>query len=267
MKFRRSGGGLLLSDHEIERPRRLQPLMAAPQQMLMAGGGSSGTPFSAVSLLMHMEGGSFVDSSSYAHVVTASGATQDTGWAYFGTKSALIATTGGNQNRLTVPHHSTLDPGADEFTLEFALRLSSTGTTQVVLGKAAGTGVYPFQVIVTSADKLVFRGFDSGSALFSIESTTTLAANTDYWVQCRRFNGVVGGTTAAHMQLAIAGTQEATSPAYAIGTSMFSNTGVLYIGNFDSGAQFPLLGRIDELRISKGVARAFAVPGSAFPDS
>jgi hypothetical protein len=228
--------------------------------------GVGGDPnFAQRSLLLHMEGGSFVDSSSYAHAVTASGATQDTGWAYFGTKSALIASSGGNQNRLTVPHHASFNVGANEFGIEFALRLT-TVQTSIIVNKAVGTGFFPYQVWI-NGDKLGFRCFDAGNNLGGIESTTTLAANTDYWVQCRRLNGVVAGTSAAHFQLAINGVQEATNPLFSIGTSLADNTELLVIGNFNSGATFPTIGRIDELRITNGALIAFGVPGSAFPDS
>lgn len=222
--------------------------------------------FANVSLLMHMEGSSLVDSSSNAHALTASGATLDSGWSAYGAKSLLIATSSGNQNRVTAPHHTSFDFGAGEFSLEFRLRISTLpGTSMIVLTKADSTGLYPFQVYVTASNTLVFRGFDAASNLFTRE-TAALSASTDYWVQCRRRHS--GGN--AYMEIGINGVQADTAPGVAVwasGTAMYSNTGALVIGNFNSGAQLPLQGRVDELRITKGVARAFAMPSAALPDA
>lgn len=230
--------------------------------------GSGADPdFSMRSLLMHMEGGSFVDSSSYAHTITATGATQDTGWSYFGTKSALIATSSSSTNKITIPDHAAFDFGSGEFTIAFALRIATLpGTQMCVLLKAAGTGAYPFQIIITSGSNLVFRGFDTLGNNFTRTSATTLATNTDYWVQCRRRNG----TTGSFMEIGINGVQDDTSPGstvYPLGRAMFQNTGAVVIGNYNSGSIQPLQGRIDELVITKGKAEAFAVPTSAFSDS
>jgi hypothetical protein len=240
--------------------------------------GATGDPDrSKRSLLMHMEGASFTDSSPNAFTITATGATQDTGWSYFGTKSALIATSSSSTNKITVPNNAVFDFGAEEYSIEFALRLATlpgtSGVQQCVILKAAATGVYPFQVVVNTSNQLVFRGFDlAGTANFSRVSTTTLAANTTYWVQCRRFNGVVsgtfgGGVDGAHMELAINGTQEAGGSAWSKTTAISQNTAAVVIGNYNSGAVQPVLGRIDELRLTKGRAEAFAVPTSAFPDA
>jgi hypothetical protein len=259
MKWQRADSGLLLPDRELEVPRRLRPLsMAAPQQALLGGGAAS--TFANVSLQMHMEGGSLVDSSTNAHTLTVSGATQDTGWAYFGSKSLLISTVGGNQNRVTAANHAAFDMGTGEFTIRFALRIA-TVQTAILINKASGTGSSPFVVFI-STNKLVFRITNQASGTVDITSTTTLAANTDYWVCCRRRNDTSNMVT----ELAINGTIEATSPTQLLTFDLFDNTGPLVIGNYNSGATFPLLGRMDEIRIAK-MLETVAVPGSAFADS
>jgi hypothetical protein len=263
MRFRHASSALLLPDRELEVPRRLRPLsMAAPQQALL-GGGSGGSTFALVSLLMHMEGGTLVDSSSNAHALTASGATQDTGWSKFGTKSLLVSTTGGNQNRVTAADHAAFDMGTDEFTIEFALRVA-TLQLAIILTKATGTGNSPFHVRLDSANKILFRVTNQAGGLVDITSTTTIAANTDYWVTCRRRNNVAGGNMVT--ELAINGSIEATSPTQLLTFDLFDNTGPLVIGNYNSGATFPLLARVDELRISR-MLQSVSVPGAAFPDS
>lgn len=222
---------------------------------------SGGDPdFALRSLLLHMEGSSFVDSSSNNHSVSAFGATQTTDWAYFGTKSCLVSTTVSNQNRLTIPHHSSFNVGANEFSIELAVRFTSL-QTMVVFGKAVATSYFPYQIWV-NGDKLGFRIFFDDGSLLAIEDPASLAINTNYFVQARRRN--VPGD-AAYFELAKNGTQVVASTGQIVSRPLKDNTEVVVVGNFNSGATYATTGMIDMLRFTNSKAEAFAVPTVAFP--
>lgn len=239
------------------------------QQAMCMGGGSAAA--GDVILLMHMNGSdgstTFTDSSSYGHSVTRTGSPIiSTTWSKFGGASLRNSTSAGSSDHLTVAYNSAFTFGTSAFTLEFWLRMTTVGTS-ILLNKEAGTGYYPFQVYVDSGGKVGFRCYDNAGTpgLYSRLSTTTIAANTEYFVQCRRRKDV----DAFHndlLELAIGGTREDGGPGQEVPASMslYSNTADLQIGNYGSGANYPLLGYIDDLRITSGFAREFAVPGSEF---
>jgi hypothetical protein len=239
--------------------------MAAIQQAMLMNPYRFGDPsFANVSLQLHMDGSnggtSFPDSSSNGHTVTPNSVTTSTAWSKFGGAAALISSAT-NQNRLTVPHHASFNVGAGEFTIEFWMRLTSVQTT-VILTKSVGTGTYPYQVWI-STDKIGFRMFaQGGTQTPNVVGATTLQTNTDYFVQCRRRNDGVN----ANIEIALNGVQDA-STTIGLTYVLDDNTDLLSIGNFNSGAQFPVRGYMDDLRFTKGIARAWSLPTAAFPDS
>jgi hypothetical protein len=263
MRFRQDRIGLLLPD----LPRRLQPLsMAGPQQALLMGGGATGPTdpdFASVSLLLHMEGAdagtSFVDSSSNAHTMTAGGVTTSTAQAKFGGSSMLVGTAG-NSNQLETGDHTTLQASTEDFTIEAWVYFNALpATTSVIYTKASGTGSYPYQLVRTTANKFRLLCLNSGGTLVvDITGTTTVTTGVWYFVQARRS----GGTFA----LAVDGAQEATvTPG--VSPTLFSGVTNTVIGNLNSTSAFPVVGYVDEVRFTKGVARAFTLPTAAFPNS
>lgn len=244
--------------------------MSGIQQMLLRGG-STDPYFSSVILLLDGQGTnggtSFLDLSSYGHTMVASGATTSTAQKKWGSSSALNASSGGNNNRVycnNFPVPNEFKFTTEEFTVEMWFYLTSIGVAQILAQRNGGSGSYPWQLYITAANKIGFRGYPAagGSLLYNLLSTTTVTTGTWYFVQGRRTNGAN-----AVFALAVGGTQEA-SASVAVGTALYENNDTINIGNYqDVGYQFPLLGYWQDFRLTRGVARTFALPTEAFPHS
>lgn len=223
---------------------------------------SGGDPdFASVGLLLHMDGAnggtSFPDNSANAHTVSRVGVTTDTTTPKFGSASALISTVNG-ANVLTVPHHASLSALTGDLTIEMWVYLTTINRFCVFYSKQTGTGFSPYELYVTAGNKLGFLGFNSATALlYNLVGTTSLQVNTWHFVQGRR-----SGATFA---CALDGAQEATTtPA---NDALFNAADPTVIGNFNSVSNASIIGKVDDARFTKGVARAFAVPTAAFPNS
>ena len=214
--------------------------------------------FDSVSLLLHMNGSNgsttFTDSSSNALTVTANGNAQiSTAQSKFGGASGYFD---GSGDYLLINSTSLLTFNTGDFTVE----------CWVYSAAATGGGA--------NADKLILGGFqntpdmlfflDNSSLLPSLydgtnqySASTGIPANT--WTHvcwCRSsgvlrtfINGAVGGSWSM--------------------TTNFSSTNTQYIGGDASTGNRYFNGYIDDLRITKGVARYtanFTAPTAPFPD-
>ena len=216
--------------------------------------------FSSVSLLLHCDGTngstSFPDSSSNMLTVTANGDAQVTTTnPKFGTGAALFD---GNDT-LTVADTAVLDFGTGDFTIEmFARQTSATGFQTVYdKGYTETTGL------------LMQTGNGDGRIIVYVNGTPLITASTaistsDYtYVALKR-----DGTT---LSLWIDGTQEGSVTSsqdldnaftLGLGAAAGGATGGVNLG--DAGFN----GRLDEIRITKGVARdVSSIPEYPFPDS
>lgn len=220
--------------------------------------------FNNVSLLLHGEGAdagtTITDSSPRTKTCTAvNEATTRTAQFQFGAASVLVATAT-NSSVVTVPDHADFNLGNGTFTLEMWVRLVTlTASSQILLTKATGTGVYPFTLAYngSASGKFRFLCFNNASSLVvTIDSTTTVAADTWYFLQARR-----AGDTFA---LAVNGVQEGSTTT---AVTLFNDSAPVSVGNYSSAATFPLRGYFDDVRITKGAARPFVLPGASFPDS
>lgn len=214
--------------------------------------------FSNVSLLLHMNGANdsttFIDSSSYAHTVTASGtAKQSTSNAKFGSASSY---TFDNAGYLELPDHASLNLTSGDWTIEgwiygpYSDQFTYTGYlwTTVAVG-----GQY----------SIIFRKYASVLSLLISDSAYNYFINqqdndsitADTWTHvaaCR-----AGNVYYSWMNGAAAGqTTNATAIA----------TGASYVHRIGWGS----IQRKDEWRVTKGVARytsAFTPPSAPFSDS
>ena len=195
-------------------------------------------------LLLHLDGAdgstTITDSSIYAHSVTAGGNAQiDTAQAKFN-QSCLFDGTG---------DYLTNDGGADfafstgDFTIDFWVRFAGLPGANVTLyeSRPSGTnGAYP--VLYKNASHQLIYFANSAD---QITSTTTFVVDTWYHIAVAR-----SGTST---KMFISGTQEGStysdSTTYIIGTS---RPAIGIAGDLSSN---PLNGWIDELRVSKGIAR------------
>jgi hypothetical protein len=201
-------------------------------------------------LLLHIDGtdGSttFTDSSNSAHTITANGNAQiDTAQSKFGGASSLFD---GSGDYLSVPDHSGFTFGNGNFTIDGWIRLNEIGRTQQIYMHTS-VSAYGVNILVHSSNKLRLTLSSNGSSndiigLTDLITTTTLVA--DKWYH---FAVLRDGTTA---RLFLDGTEEDT---HAVSTtSVYDSSEVVYIGS-EKGTGNHLNGSIDELRISKGVAR------------
>jgi hypothetical protein len=207
--------------------------------------------FGNVSLLMHMDGtgNSFVDSSSYNHTITVGGdTTQTSDQSKFGGISAYLD---GSEDYLATPSHTSFGFGTNDFTMEGWVRISSE---TVLAGRLFGnwiggswtTNYWSLHTDHPTADhKFTFwvNNITSGSAILT--SSTTISYNTWYHIAVSRSGNI--------FRLFVNGNLE---------SSYTSSTTV------DGGGSWPLIiagdtsandryinGYIDELRITKGIAR------------
>ncbi len=193
-------------------------------------------------LMLHCDGTdaatSFPDSSSSGHTITANGNAQvDTAQFKFATASALFD---GTADYLSGPGHADFAAGTGDFTVEFWARWNSLASIQVLYELRVNAGTTNFAIY---SDTTSLRVIVAGTTV--ITGASTLATGTWYHVALARS----GSST----KLFLNGTQEGStysdSNNYATVHSLAPVIGVA----FDASLGFN--GWMDEIRVSKGVAR------------
>ena len=232
---------------------------------------SSGDPsFANVELLLGFEGAdaatTTTDQSPDARVVTFAGSSQiDTAQFKFGASSLLLD---GVDDIVTVPDSTDWD-FTGQFTIECWFRTGvMTGGTKTLIAKrnAASTNIsWDFTVTLAAPSGVGFDMSTDGTGIVhSVPAAAAglLAINTWYHIAVDR-------DASNKIRVYLNGVMRA-SKAAATGTP-FNSTNVLSIGGrANTGQPFP--GWIDEVRITRGVARyasdsGFTVPSAAFPRS
>jgi hypothetical protein len=218
--------------------------------------------FSSVSLLLN--GDTLADLSSSPKTVTAYGNTQiSTANKKYGTGSIYFDGTG---DHLTIPYNSNFDFGTGDFTVEAWINFSNLLVTYPVvfgLGRGAnGGGPYSAWSI-----RVVNNAFE----FYRYDGTTEYHYNTGYTPLANQWYHVAVVKTSGTLKIFVDGTSYYSNT---VSTSFSSiNTDPIYIGYQYYGASpydtyFP--GYIDDLRITKGIARYtsnFTPPTAAFPTS
>ena len=239
-------------------------------QIIIVGRGSAqaaalgGDPhFASVVLLSGFEGtdGSttFDDESASNHALTAVGNAQiDTAQFKFGASSALLDGTG---DRITAPNHANWWFDAGNFTIETFVRFASVAASQAFCSfydsSPSAEKSWWFGRLNTNVMRFYYS-LDGSTDVF-FDTAWTPSTNTWYHVAAVR-----DGTT---LRMFVDGTELATQ-AIGASDSLFNSNQPLTIGMVDGG--FGLNGWLDEMRITKGVARYtanFTPPSEAFPRS
>jgi hypothetical protein len=218
--------------------------------------------FASVSLLLHMDGSNgsttFTDSSSNAFTGTRYGSLAvSTTESKFGGASAAFSG-GTSQDALDFADNAAFDFGTGDFTLECWAYLNGTPANVNALVAKYGSGGVEWIWWVNNSGKLEFLT-DGGDV------TSSASVPTGQWtfLSVTRQSGTV--------KVFIGGAQEASGT---ISTD-FNGSATLSVGNypafggFDSGFPIAVDGYLDDVRITKGVARytaAFTPPTAAFPD-
>jgi hypothetical protein len=240
-------------------------VLALHQSLLVGGGTTTDPNYANVSLLLHMDGSdgstTFTDNSPSPRTMTANGNAQiDTTQFKFGGASGLFDGAG---DYLSTPSNAVFNMGSGSFTIEGWIRFSSAGTRGVIaaqINSAGANSSISFWVERTAADKV--RGFCvAGSSVFGdIVGSTTMS--TDTW---HHFAYVRDGND---FDIYLDGISDATTVVGASAVNSSANAlGVGRAGEFDG---IYLNGWLDDLRITKGVARYtanFTPPSTAFPNS
>ena len=196
-------------------------------------------------LMLHMNGANagttFTDSSAAPHTVTRNGNAQtSTAQLVFGTASLLLD---GTDDYLSLDGSSDFAFGTGDFTVDLRFRLSAVGAQRVLYDSrpASTNGLYP-TILVNASNKVIFHT----NSADRITGTTTIAVNTWYHCVVARASGVT--------KLFINGTQEGSS--YTDTNNYLNGTSRPTIGtNGHTVANDEVNGHIDELEVSKGVAR------------
>lgn len=215
------------------------------------------------SLLLHMNGtnGSttFTDNSPSPKTVTPNGGVQiSTTQSKFGGGSLLIDAT---TKYLSVPNSTDVDMGSGDFTIEFWIYFTTWGSSAIFVSKRTNNSVDSPIIIYGNSTNTIFRFVNTGTTLYAV---TGAGIPTSTWCHIAAvrlgnniylyLNGVQTGSTTA-----ITGAALSNSSALTIGNEVYQ------AGTAPTSSTF----YIDELRITKGVARYtgnFTVPTAQFPD-
>lgn len=224
--------------------------------------GSFGLPepfFSSVSLLLHFDGTNgqttTTDSGPLARSVTLTGSTLSTTTPKFGTASLNLS----SSSYADIAGATSLEMGAGDFTVECWVWFSAT-----------------------SADATIMI-YDNGTATASSIQFLMAQAGTSFnfqWFIAGVSYSITGGTATTSQWIHLAAVRSgSTMNFYVDGVSVGSNTfgtgslnapvsAVLRLG-YRVNNVLPFTGRIDDLRVTKGIARYtanFTPPAAAFPD-
>lgn len=207
-------------------------------------------------LLLHMNGSdgsqTFVDSTN-RHTVTANGNAQiDFAQKVFGNGSALFDTSGDN---LSIPDSDDFYLNGD-FTLDFRLRLNSTGNKMFYRQSADGSNF--FQFYYETANGIVFYSMSGGVGVLNFTAAWSPSINTWYHIALTRSGNtwkvfINGVPLSLSLQV---GSYSAAQPNIAADLKIGSDFG-----------SYEIDGWIDELRLVKGVAVWTADFSGSIPSS
>lgn len=233
-----------------------------------AGGGGGGTDpnFANVVFLSGFEGADgatiFTDESVHARALTTLGNTQvDTAQFKFGSASALFNGSGDGISATDDPDWTF---GADAFTVEAWVRPTVTGTKWIVGQYSSSTSARGWMLFY-ELNQVRWIAWDAGGvarALFQGSSSWSL----EQW-----HHVAVDRTPEGVLRIYLNGAMVAKDAAYTHTLRNVASPLSIGHGNGASAAN-TMNGHLDEVRVTKGVARyasdgGFAVPTAAFPRS
>jgi hypothetical protein len=210
------------------------------------------TAITNTSLLLNTVNAGIFDNAMMNDLVTVGNAQVSTAVTKFGTGSMAFDGTGDWLTFIDTPN---VQLGTGDFTIEGWVYLSALGSVRGFFSK--GTSTTGISLGVNALNQLVFNYTAS-----SLTATTALVISTWYHVAVVR-----NGTATGNVKIYLNGTADATSGG-AINDN-FNQTSIGYIGADRTGAS-PMNGYIDDLRVTKGLARYtanFTAPTAAFPDN
>jgi hypothetical protein len=202
-------------------------------------------------LLIHADGAdtstAFYDFSNSAHAITANGNAQvDTAYSKFGGASALFDGTG---DYLTVPDSDDFYFGTSDFTIDFWVRFNSiSGSQHIFSQRVDDNNRWGINKDANDKLNLYFYSGGVGKGVYVMTNAWSgLSTGVWYHVVMERNNGC---------RMFIDGVQQTITETVAFGTNDVGNLAAnLVIGAYGNGAEAYLNGWLDEISISKGIAR------------
>ena len=215
------------------------PRYAILQRATAAASAGIGGIDSYTKLMLHCDGAdastTFTDSSSSARTASVFGNAQiDTAQSKFGGASGLFD---GSGDYITFPASSDFSAGTGDFTVDFWVRLASSGLNHLVMSMNASNN---FDIFINDISNIVDVYLAAGRYTFSWSPSSA----TWYHLALAR-----SGTS---LKCFIDGTQIDVTKTSSDNISVTSDT--LHIGK-DAGSPTYLNGWIDEFRVSIGIAR------------
>lgn len=220
----------------------------------------STSPLTAITntqLLLNFTNAGIIDNAMLNDLETVGNAQISTAQSKFGGSSMYFDGTG---DYLIVPDRAALQMGSGDFTLEFWIYFASISGYQTPFDKGyTNAGGLLFQTGLGTGRLVVYAG---GSAVITESGT----GSTGTWIH---YALVRNGTTLTLYR-------DGTSSGSATNSTNFNNANQVGIGATGTApgggsiGDFPINGYIDDLRITKGVARYtanFTPPAAAFPTS
>jgi hypothetical protein len=208
------------------------------------------TAITNTSLLLNYTNPAILDNAMMNDLETVGNAQISTSVKKYGTGSLAFDGTG---DYLTIPSSQSLGFGTGDFTIEGWLYLSSTSAYSTIIsnrtsGGDTTTGRYSVAIRSTA-----FEFYANGSQIVSAGTVST--STWTHFAVTRASNNI---------RLFLNGTQVGSTTAFTTDLSTLAS----YVGANGAGTE-PLTGNIDDLRITKGVARYtanFTAPTTAFAD-
>lgn len=268
MRFRRTGLSyyercLVVPAGKLDAPRKgWQPIvkwgvpLEAPDPRLYADAESSAAyfpmpqPDPLTALLIHADGDPasqvFTDASMYGHAITPVGNAQvGAAWKKFGTGALLLD----GSSYLSTPDAADLHVGAQAFTADFWVRLDSVAVDQAFIGQwnSAGSG-RSWRFSYRAGVGLRFLSSADGAAVVDdVQRTWTPVVGQEYHLAVVRAGGV--------LKMFVDGVQVGVDAT--VGTTFFDSSQPVTVGGNPTNENL-LIGRMDEVRLSIGVARWLA---------
>ena len=203
-------------------------------------------------LCVHCDGSDgssvFTDASQYAHSLTRSGVKVDTDQSMFGGGSALYQGTTGQY--IQADDSSDWNFGSGDFTIDLWAYFNSVGAESTFIcqwSQSAGNGSWLLRRVVSGGSKLQLDYRTSGGNNKTASANWTPSTGTWYHIAVVR-----SGTT---LKFYVNGTNISGGGFDMTGITFNNSPSSLSIGDFSDGGVSSHDGWLDEIRISKGVAR------------
>lgn len=225
--------------------------------------------YASVSTLLHFNGGNaaaIVDNGPRPKTYTQIGnAATTTARALFGDSSLGMDGTG---DGLSTPYDADFHLGNGEFTIEAAVWLNSAGSDSLICSLWK-SGALSWIFGVDTSRRLTHYWSTNGSSGVFTGISATNAVPTGQWTQLALVRSISGGFQLLEMY--VDGTRVVSQTTSTITYFDPSSAGAKFvIGGHDGNPLFPA-GNIDEVRITKGVARytgaSYTPAGAQYPDA